>query len=63
KGHLEGLREGHREGHQKGLEAGKRLTAINLLKINIDEKLIAKATGFSLEEVQALKEKEVTNCE
>ncbi|MDR1702636.1 MAG: Rpn family recombination-promoting nuclease/putative transposase [Sporomusaceae bacterium] len=58
-GQLEGIRQGQleglRQGKLEGIRQGKLEAAENLLNEGLDEKLIAKALGLSLEEVNGLK--------
>ena len=52
-------REGIEEGVEQGLEQGTRManekTALNLLEMKMDVKMIAEVTGLSIEQVEALK--------
>ena len=52
--------EGIVEGEQIGLTSGINLVASNLLKENVDIKLISKATGLSQMEIKKLKNKNLT---
>ena len=58
-GREEGLKEGREEGHkagkEEGLKEGQSKIAMNLIKLGTPCKIIAKATGFSEEEVSRLK--------
>jgi predicted transposase/invertase (TIGR01784 family) len=49
--------EGLHEGIEKGIEKGVEKTAINMLKENLDVKLISQVTGLSLLEINKLKAK------
>ena len=42
---------------QKGKEEGREEDAINFLKLGIDEEMIARGTGLSIERILELKEK------
>jgi len=53
-GWIKGEAEGKAEGEAKGKAEGKKDTAINLLKMGIDVKIINQATGFSKEEIKQL---------
>ena len=55
KGSEEGRNEGRVEGRVEGREEGQKLTAINLLNMNMDISFIEKATGLSKEEILKLK--------
>ena len=55
KGREEGRNEGRVEGRVEGREEGQKLTAINLLNMNMDISFIEKATGLSKEEILKLK--------
>ena len=55
KGREEGRNEGRAEGREEGREEGQKLTAINLLNMNMDISFIEKATGLSKEEILKLK--------
>ncbi len=44
----------YNQGWIKGEVEGKKETAINLLKMGIDVKIINQATGFSKEEIKQL---------
>ena len=61
RGREEGLEEGLKKGKQEGLKKGRqeglkkaKETAKNLLNLGIEPGKIAKATGFSIEQVLAL---------
>ncbi len=54
-GRNEGRVEGRNEGRVEGREEGQKLTAINLLNMNMDISVIEKATGLSREEILKLK--------
>ena len=58
KGHKKGLAEGEKKGHEKGLvegeEKGKLKVARAMRAEGLDEKTIAKITGLTLQQVQAL---------
>ena len=47
--------DSRRQGVQEGMQEGKTEVALNLLKENLPIKLIAGATGFSVEELKKLK--------
>ena len=53
-------KEGKIEGKQIGLTSGINLVATNLLKENVDIKLISKATGLSQMEIKKLTNKNLT---
>lgn len=52
-----GRAEGRAEGEAKGEAKGKEEAAINFLKLGVDEEIIAKGTGLSIEKVQELKKR------
>jgi hypothetical protein len=52
---LEQRRLGEEKGRVEGREEGQKLTAINLLNMNMDISFIEKATGLSKEEILKLK--------
>ncbi len=58
----EGIREGKKEGIQEGIQEGieqKQLEIIrNMIKENIDDKIISKVTGITLEELNNIKTKD-----
>jgi predicted transposase/invertase (TIGR01784 family) len=54
-GEEKGREEGRNEGRVEGREEGQKLTAINLLNMNMDISFIEKATGLSKEEILKLK--------
>lgn len=54
---LEQRNEGRDEGRLEGIEEGQKLTAINLINMNMDISLIEKATGLSKAEIIKLKDK------
>ena len=54
----EGLQKGLQQGEQKGREAERRNVALNLLKRDVDPKLILDSTGLSETELEALKNKQ-----
>jgi predicted transposase YdaD len=54
RGKLEGLREGEMLGLQKGQQEARIEIARNLIAENVNPKIIAQASGLSLEEVNAL---------
>ena len=56
KGREEGLQQGMQQGIQQGMEAKSLAIAKNLLKINLDVKLIQEATGLSQEIIETLKQ-------
>ncbi|WP_231967972.1 hypothetical protein [Thermanaeromonas toyohensis] len=52
---LKGLEKGKLEGELEGERKAKLQVAKNLLLLNVDVDTIAKATGFSLEEIEDLR--------
>ena len=50
-----GREEGIGIGNQQGHKEEKESVAMNMLEMNLDTHVIAKATGLSLEEIQKLK--------
>ena len=54
---LEQRNEGRNEGRLEGIEEGQKLTAINLINMNMDISVIEKATGLSKAEIIKLKDK------
>lgn len=52
-----GRAEGRAEGEAKGEAKGKEEAAINFLKLGVDEEIIAKGTGLSIERILELKKK------
>lgn len=54
---LEQRNEGKIEGRIEGIEEGQKLTAINLINMNMDISVIEKATGLSKAEIIKLKDK------
>ena len=62
KGREEGKREGKREGREEGKREGKKegkaemasAIARNLIAMRMSKEAVAKATGLSIDEVQAL---------
>lgn len=54
KGLQKGLAEGLEKGMAEGLEKGRVETAINLKKMGVDDDIISKASGLSIEEIQKL---------
>ncbi|MDE6007937.1 MAG: Rpn family recombination-promoting nuclease/putative transposase [Muribaculaceae bacterium] len=54
-GLAEGRAEGLAEGRAEGRAEANRITALNLLGMNVAPDVVAKATGLSVEEVEALK--------
>ena len=54
KGEAEGKAEGEAKGEAKGKAEGKKETAINLLKMGIDVKIINQATGLQEKEIKQL---------
>ena len=52
----EGIEKGKVIGIQEGIEKGIEKTAINMLKQNLDIKLISQITGYSIEEITKLKD-------
>ena len=63
-GHEEGIKEGMKEGVEKGIKQGFKegilTTAINLLANGIDIDFISKITGLSADEIQELKENNIS---
>ena len=55
-GRNEGREEGRNEGRVEGREEGQKLTAINLLNMNMDISFIEKATGLSKVDILKLKD-------
>jgi predicted transposase YdaD len=53
-GHAEGRAEGHAEGHAEGRVEGCKENARRMKAEGIEQKLIAKCTGLSEEEIAAL---------
>ncbi len=53
-GRIEGREEGHREGLERGLAEGRLAVAKNLKALGISIADIAKATGLTPEEIEAL---------
>ncbi len=51
-----GEEKGREEGKVEGREEGQKLTAINLLNMNMDISFIEKATGLSKEDILKLKD-------
>lgn len=49
--------EQRNEGRMEGIEEGQKLTAINLINMNMDISVIEKATGLSKAEIIKLKDK------
>ena len=58
KGLQQGLQQGRQEGQQEGREAERRNVALNLLKRDVDPKLILDSTGLSETELEDLKNKQ-----
>lgn len=54
-GKEEGRNEGRKEGREEGREEGRKETARNMLALGMGIGIIAKATGLSKEEIEALK--------
>ena len=52
----QGLEQGIEQGIEQGLEQGIELTAINMLKQNVDVAFVVQCTGLTLEHVEQLKE-------
>ena len=50
-----GRTEGMKLGEAKGIQLGRTETARNLLRMGMEFRLIAEATGLSLEEISSLK--------
>ena len=61
KGRKEGIQEGIQKGIQKGMQKGKQeeqlRLAKNLLSLDVPLETIAKATGLTIEQINALNEK------
>ena len=57
KGKAMGIEKGKAMGEATGIEKGKREIAVNMLKQNIDIKLISSVTGVSIEELVNLRDK------
>ncbi len=53
-GWIKGEAEGKAKGEAEGEAKNRKETAINLLKIGIDVKIINQVTGFSAEEIKQL---------
>jgi predicted transposase/invertase (TIGR01784 family) len=53
-GMIKGIAEGRQEGRQEGESAGRKKTALNLLQLGIDIKIISQSTGLSEEEIKHL---------
>ncbi|MDM8563388.1 hypothetical protein QUF54_08555 [Candidatus Marithioploca araucensis] len=53
-GLVKGEAKGEARGKAKGKAEGKKETAINLLNMGVDVKIINKATGFSEKEIKQL---------
>lgn len=53
-GREEGREEGHEEGLEQGREEERRAIARNMLSEGLDPDIIAKTTGLTLTEIQAL---------
>lgn len=53
-GREEGLEQGREEGLEQGREEERRTIARNMLSEGIDPAIIAKTTGLTLKEIQAL---------
>ncbi len=53
-GMQKGLAKGLEKGMAEGLEKGRVETAINLKKMGVDDDIISKASGLSIEEIQKL---------
>ena len=51
-----GLDEGRKEGHRKRLVDGVRMTARNLLALDMNTETSVKATGLSEDEIRKLRE-------
>jgi len=56
-----GLEKGIQEGIQKGIDKGVEKVAIGMLKLNIDDNIIQKATGLSIEKIDWLKKSIFSN--
>ena len=57
KGRAEGRAEGKAEGRAEGKVEGRADVAYKLVQLGIPLKQISEATGFSIEEIQALPKK------
>ncbi len=51
----EGLKEGIKEGIEKGIEKGKIEMTKNLLNMGLSSEQIAKAAGFSIDDIEKIK--------
>ena len=56
-GREEGIEKGREEGIEKGIEKGIQLTAINMLKQNLDPSLVSSVTALPLDTILQLKNK------
>ncbi|MDM8561620.1 hypothetical protein [Candidatus Parabeggiatoa sp. HSG14] len=54
KGEARGETRGEARGEARGEVNGKKETAINLLKMGVDVKIISQATGFNEKEIKQL---------
>lgn len=52
--HDQGREEGMAEGREEGREEGIKQTAKNLKSLGVSDEMIAKATGLTLDQIQAL---------
>jgi predicted transposase/invertase (TIGR01784 family) len=52
----QGIQEGIQQGIQQGIEKGKLEAAKDLLKENVDKKVISKAMGISIEQIKKIEE-------
>ena len=50
-----GLVQGIEQGIEQGIQTGVKKTAINMLKSNLELKLISSVTGLSIDALQKLK--------
>ena len=54
-GRQEGLAKGMEKGRIEGLQEGRQEVILNMLKKNLDIKLVSEVTGVSIEEIKKLK--------
>ena len=50
-----GLEKGMEPGRAEGEKEGKRAAALDMLAMDLDEQMVAKATGLDLEEIRSLR--------
>ena len=55
KGRREGRMEGLQKGRMEGLQEGQTKVILNMLKKNLDIKLVSEVTGLSVKEIKKLK--------